>query len=104
MALDQYHRTLGVISFRLALGLVSAIYVFVLGIVASLFGWGVPVAMSLASLFIGFGPSFVGAIAGAVWAFVNGLIAGVLIAWFYNRFLLRRRAHISSSTTGQHVD
>lgn len=104
MALDQHHRTLGVISFGLALGLVAAIYVFILGIVASLFGWGVPVAVSLASLFIGFGPSFVGAIAGAVWAFVNGLIAGVLIAWFYNRFLLRRRGHIPSSATGQHVD
>ena len=69
----------------------SAIFVFVLGVVAAAFGWGVQLAAALSSLYIGYGPTFVGAIAGAVWAFVDGLIAGVLIAWFYNRFLLRRR-------------
>jgi len=91
MAENQHHRTLGVISFGLALGVTFAIFVFVLGVVAAAFGWGVQLAAALSSLYIGFGPTFVGAIAGAVWAFVDGLIAGVLIAWFYNRFLLRRR-------------
>ncbi|HEX9769018.1 MAG TPA: bacteriophage holin [Kiloniellales bacterium] len=91
MAENQHHRTLGVISFGLALGVTFAIFVFVLGLVAAAFGWGVQLAAALSSLYIGFGPTFVGAIAGAVWAFVDGLIAGVLIAWFYNRFLLRRR-------------
>jgi hypothetical protein len=91
MALDQRHTTLGVISFGLALGVSWAIAVFLLGIVASLFGWGVGVAAALASLYIGYGPSFVGAITGAVWAFVDGLIFGVMIAWFYNRFLLARQ-------------
>ena len=32
---------------------------------------------------------------GAVWAFVNGLVAGLLIAWFDNRFLLTRRRTLS---------
>ncbi len=91
MALDQHHRTLGVLSFGFALGLTWAILVFVLGVVAAWLGWGVPVAAALASLYIGFNPSFVGSVAGAVWAFVNGLVAGLLIAWFYNRFLLARR-------------
>lgn len=91
MAENQHHTTLGVISFGLALGVTFAIFVFVLGVVAAAFGWGVQLAEALSSLYIGFGPTFVGAIAGAVWAFVDGLIAGVLIAWFYNRFLLRRQ-------------
>ncbi|MCG8695758.1 MAG: bacteriophage holin [Minwuiales bacterium] len=91
MAENHTHATLGVVSFGLALGVTSALFVFVLGVVAAAFGWGVPVAASLSSLFIGFGPTFVGSIAGAVWAFVNGLVAGLLIAWFYNRFLLRRQ-------------
>ncbi len=94
MAEDQHHTTLGVISFGLALGITSAIMVFLLGVMASLFGWGVPVAQVLSSLYIGFGPTFVGAIAGAVWAFVDGFIFGVLIAWFYNRFLLHRKRHM----------
>lgn len=91
MAEDQHHMSLGVVSFGLAVGVTSGIFVFVLGVVAAFFGWGVQLAAALSSLFIGYGPTFVGAIAGAVWAFVDGLVAGVLIAWFYNRFLLRRR-------------
>ena len=91
MAQNQHHTTIGVVSFGLALGATSAIYVFILGIMAAFFGWGVPLAAALSSLYIGFGPTFVGSIAGAVWGFVDGLIAGLMIAWFYNRLLLRRQ-------------
>ena len=91
MAQDQHHVTLGVVSFGMALGVTWALAVFALGISAAFFGWGVPVAGALASLYIGFGPTFVGSIAGTVWAFVNGLVLGVMVAWFYNRILLTRR-------------
>ncbi|MFQ5774902.1 MAG: bacteriophage holin [Kiloniellaceae bacterium] len=92
MAENGRHMTLGVVSFGLAVGVTWAIFVFLLGVMAALFGWGVEVAQMLASLYIGFSPTVAGTIAGAVWAFVDGMIAGVLIAWFYNRFVLRRRA------------
>lgn len=94
MAQNQHHTTIGVVSFGLALGTTSAVFVFVLGVMAALFGWGVPLAAALSSLYIGFGPTFVGSIAGAVWGFVDGLIAGLMIAWLYNRFLLRRQFHL----------
>ena len=73
MAQDQHHATLGVISLGLAIGVTSAVFVFILGVMAAAFGWGVPIAIALSSLYIGYGPTFVGAIAGAVWAFVDGL-------------------------------
>ena len=85
---------LGVVSFGLALGVTFAIFAFWLGLMAWLFGWGVDVAVALSSVFIGYGPSFVGTITGSVWAFVLGLISGVLIAWFYNKFANRRRRTI----------
>ena len=85
--------TLGVVSFGLAVGVTWAIFVFVLGLLAAFLDWGVEIASALSSLYLGYGPFFVGAIAGAVWAFVHGLVTGVLIALFYNRFLLRRRRH-----------
>jgi len=94
MAKDQTHSTLGVISFGLALGTAWAIGVVVLAAMAGLFGWGVPLAAVLQSLYLGYGPSFVGAIAGAVWAFVDGFIFGVLVAWLYNRFLLSRQLRV----------
>jgi hypothetical protein len=93
MVENHRHATLGVISFGLALGVASAIFVFVLGIAAAFLGWGVELAQMLSSLYIGYGPTFVGTIAGAVWAFVDGFVGGILIAWLYNRFLLRRGAH-----------
>lgn len=91
MAENETHATLGVISFGLALGTAWAIGVALLAIVAGLFGWGVALAAVLQSLYIGYGPSFVGAVAGAVWGFADGFIFGMLIAWLYNRFLLTRR-------------
>ena len=91
MARDEHHMTLGVVSFGLAVGVAWALMVFVLGLVAALLGWGFAVAAALSTLYVGFGPTIVGSITGAVWGFVNGLVAGVLVAWFYNRFLLARR-------------
>ena len=81
---------LGVISFGLATGITAAIFVFLLAIAAGLFEWGVPVVAVLSHLFIGYMPSIVGAVAGAVWAFVDGFVAGILIAWLYNAFLRSR--------------
>jgi hypothetical protein len=82
---------LGVISFGLALGVTFGISVFLLGLASALFDWGTPVVAVLSSLYIGYSPSFVGSIAGAVWAFVDGFIAGALTAWLYNRFVHARR-------------
>ncbi len=89
MDTNGHRATLGVISFGMAMGVTAAILVAALGIMASFFGWGLAAAQILASVFIGFGPTFVGTITGAVWAFVIGLISGVIFAWHYNRFLLR---------------
>jgi hypothetical protein len=83
--------TLGVISFGLALGLTLALAVFLIGLTTALFGWGILVVQVLSTLLIGYEPSFVGAVAGAVWAFVDGFIAGAILAWLYNRFVVRIR-------------
>jgi hypothetical protein len=80
-----------VVSFGLAVGITFSLVTVLLGFSAVAFGWGIGVVQVLSSLFVGYGPSFVGVIAGGVWAFFDGFIAGVLIAWLYNRLLLRRR-------------
>ena len=94
MAMDQHHRTLGVISFGLAIGVAWAISVFLLGVASAWTGWGVLVAQSLSTLYYGFSPTFVGAVAGAAWAFGHGFLSGLLVAWLYNAFLLKRRRHM----------
>ncbi len=94
MARNKIHATLGVISFGLAVAITSAVFTFFLGLMAAFFGWGVELAGALSSVYIGFSPTFVGTIAGAVWAFVVGFAAGIMIAWLYNRFLLRRAVYL----------
>ncbi|MEE8504946.1 MAG: bacteriophage holin [Kiloniellales bacterium] len=94
MAENGQRATLGVISFGLALGVTTALFTFVLGLMAAFFGWGVELAAVMASLYVGYSPTFVGTITGTVWGFVDGFVAGILIAWLYNRFLLRRGARI----------
>lgn len=65
-------------------GILWAIYVFFCGITA-IFGWGTALVTTLSSLYIGYSASFGGAIIGAVWGFVDGYIAGAVVAWIYNR-------------------
>ncbi len=90
MAAPPQKAKLGAISFGLAIGVTAAIFAFVLGLAAGMLGWGEIVVGILSHLFIGYQPTFVGSIAGAVWAFVNGFIGGVLVATFYNLFLTTR--------------
>jgi len=87
------HARLGVISFGLAIGLTWAFTVAFLAVMAAAFQWGIVFALALQNVYIGFGPNFVGAIAGAVWGFVHGFLSGVMIAFFYNRFLSSRYVH-----------
>lgn len=71
------------VALGVALGVLWAFYVLFVGITA-MFGWGTALVTALASLYIGYGASIGGAIIGAIWAFVDGFIAGVIIAWVYN--------------------
>jgi hypothetical protein len=67
----------------LAFGILWAASVFILGLTA-MGDWGSGIVAGLGTLYIGYGPSFVGAIIGAVWAFVDGLVGGFILAWLYN--------------------
>lgn len=67
----------------ISLGAVWALGVLFLGWAAAL-GWGAALVNVLGSLYLGYNASFVGGIIGGVWAFVDGAIAGALIAAIYN--------------------
>ncbi len=75
---------LSVFSFGLALGITWAIGMFFLGLMAWLFDWGVPVVLIMSSMYLGFAPTFWGSVLGALWAFVDWFIGGIIIAWIYN--------------------
>ncbi len=68
------------------IGVILAVYVFLLGLIAMWWNWGTVIVTVLGSLYIGYEPTFIGSILGAIWAFVDGFIAGVVIALVYNKF------------------
>ncbi|MBW2993599.1 bacteriophage holin [Candidatus Woesearchaeota archaeon] len=77
---------LDVLGLGLAIGIACAVYMFLIGLSAWLFGWGTGIVELISSLYLGFSATFAGSLIGAVWAFIDGFIAGVIIAWLYNKF------------------
>jgi len=73
-------------ALALSFGIVCAIYILLLGWVAA-FGWGTSIVHVISSFYIGYAPTFWGAIIGAIWAFVDGAIFGIVLGLFYNLFV-----------------
>ena len=84
--------------FALAGGIYWGLGFFFLGIMGH-YGWGTKVVDVLSSVYIGYSTTFIGAIIGGIWGFVDALIAGALFAWLYNRLLGRRAA----GSAGNHL-
>lgn len=74
---------LSVKGLAIGLGASWAICMLFVGWVA-MFGWSVKFVEVMSSVYIGFEPSFLGGIIGAVWGFVDGAIGGIIIAIVYN--------------------
>ncbi len=55
----------------------------------SIFGWGTKFVEMMSSVYIGFTPTFLGGIIGAVWGFIDGAIGGAIIAVVYNAIAKR---------------
>jgi hypothetical protein len=67
----------------LSFGITWAIAMLFIGWVA-MFGWGIRVVEVLSSLYIGFAPTFIGGIIGAIWGFFDGAIGAVIFVLIYN--------------------
>ncbi len=81
--MSEYNH-LSVLGSGMALGLTSAIYMFLFGLMAWLFSYGIAMVNSIGTIYIGFKPTFTGSLIGLGYGFVVGFFGGVLIAWLYN--------------------
>jgi hypothetical protein len=79
-------RKLNIKAFGLAVGLVWSLGMFLLGIMSALFNLGTKWMEMISSAYIGYNATFLGSIIGAVWGFVDAGIAGLIVAWLYNKF------------------
>ncbi len=80
---------LSVKGLAISLGSVGALYVFLLGLYG-MAGRGASMMNMMGSMYIGFGPTFLGSIVGAIYGFVDGAIGGAIIAWIYNKVVSKK--------------
>ncbi|MEJ2684399.1 MAG: bacteriophage holin [Candidatus Sulfobium sp.] len=75
---------LNVKALMIAGGVLWGLYMLFIGWSSWLVGWGSGFVAAMSSVYIGFRPTFFGGIVGAVWGFIDGAVAGAIIAWVYN--------------------
>lgn len=75
---------LDVVKFGLACGLVWSVSVLILGLSTAFIPWGGGSVKALGTLYLGYKTGIAGAIIGAVWAFCDAGIGGLVLAWVYN--------------------
>ncbi len=85
--MSEHKSGLSVCCFGFAFAVWWGLSVFVMGMLAWLFGYGNLFVESIGTFYVGYTASFFGTVIGTVWGFVDGFISGVVFAWFYNFFL-----------------
>ena len=77
----------------LGLGLAFAVWwglsILIMGLYAAFFQFGKPLVALIGTMYIGYNATVFGSLIGTVWAVVDGFIAGIILAWFYNIFTAR---------------
>jgi len=68
----------------LGLGVMWSLGILCLGWLAAAFGIGRKLVEVIGSVYIGYAPTFFGAIIGALWAFFDGALGGAILALVYN--------------------
>lgn len=73
-----------VVSLGLAAGVVWGLSALLLGLLAWHFHHGVALVEMFGTFYIGYGPTLMGSLIGAVWAFIGAFIGGAIFALIYN--------------------
>ena len=76
---------LDVKALALSLGIVWGACLLIMGLIASVFDWGVTFIALMSTLYVGYNASFLGAIIGGIWGFFDAGIGGLVIALLYNK-------------------
>jgi hypothetical protein len=75
---------LNVKAFGLACGIIWGGLMLILGL-GAMMGWGEDVVNFISRIYVGYQASFLGAMIGLIWGFVDAFVGGVIFAWLYNK-------------------
>jgi hypothetical protein len=77
-------RRINVVNLGVAVGATAGLFTLFFGLFASITGSASDLVRALSEIYIGYDTTLIGSFAGALWAFVDGYIGGVIIASLYN--------------------
>ncbi len=72
-------------ALAVSLGIVNALFMLGYALLGAFFGWGLEGLKLLAHFYPGYAPSLIGGLIGAFWAFLDGVLFGLVLAYLYNR-------------------
>ncbi|MDD5103194.1 MAG: bacteriophage holin [Candidatus Peribacteraceae bacterium] len=72
-------------AFALTCGIFWAASLLLVAFLTMKTGMGLSFVSIMSEVYFGYGPTFVGALIGAVWGFLDGLVCGAIFAWLYNK-------------------
>lgn len=75
---------LRIIPLAVSLCVTWSFFLLCIGWAAWLLDWGGELVKVVGSLYIGFEPTLLGGIIGALWGLADGAVAGIIIALIYN--------------------
>jgi len=78
-------------AFGMALGLVWGGITFLLGLLDMMYFWGSSWGKMMTTIYVGYTPTIMGSIIGAVWGFIYASVLGFAVAWLYNRLAEENR-------------
>ncbi len=60
--------------------------IFIMGVIAHYFSYGIEFVTSMKSIYVGYEPSLIGSVVGGLVGFIDAFIAGALVSVLYNFF------------------
>jgi hypothetical protein len=72
-------------AFALTCGILWGAAVLLAAVWRLIFGYEGQVMSNLDHFYVGYSFSYVGAVVGGIWGFVDGAIGGLVFAWLYNK-------------------
>ncbi len=77
------------VAFGVALGVISGVSIFGMGLLAQMFLHGKPLVAAVGTMYISYNATLINSALGGVVSFVNAFIAGYVAAWIYNVLIHR---------------
>ena len=74
------------LALGMATGVTWGVSVFLMGLIAYYFMYGMAFVSAMGAVYIGYEASIIGSLMGGIIAFVDAFVVGAIIGWLYNVF------------------